>query len=95
MRRDNQEEDGNEKENEEEGETISLGEDEGADVDIGKGERAPSREEVEKHMVNHIPFRSWCSHCQGQGSRELSQEKERGGRTIERTSGVCGLHVHA
>ena len=23
----------------------------------------PSRDEVEKHMVTHIPFRSWCDHC--------------------------------
>ena len=30
---------------------------------IGKAEKAPSKEEVAMHMVNHIPFRSWCSHC--------------------------------
>ena len=23
----------------------------------------PSKDEVEKHMVTHIPFRSWCDHC--------------------------------
>ena len=23
----------------------------------------PSKDEVEKHMVTHIPLRSWCDHC--------------------------------
>ena len=23
----------------------------------------PSTREVEEHMVTHMPFRSWCSHC--------------------------------
>ena len=23
----------------------------------------PSQEEVNKHMLTHIPFRSWCPHC--------------------------------
>ena len=23
----------------------------------------PSAEEVEKHMVTHLPFRDWCPHC--------------------------------
>ena len=42
---------------------VSVEEEEGAMVQIGKTERAPSKEEVAMHMVNHIPFRSWCSHC--------------------------------
>ncbi len=24
---------------------------------------SPSREEFERHMVTHVPFRSWCVHC--------------------------------
>ena len=23
----------------------------------------PSQEEVDKHMVTHLPFRDWCPHC--------------------------------
>ena len=36
---------------------------EGIKVTMGKAEKAPSKEEVAMHMVNHIPFRSWCNHC--------------------------------
>ena len=25
--------------------------------------KQPSAEEVEKHMVTHLPFRDWCPHC--------------------------------
>ena len=50
-------------------ETISLEEEEGVKVRIGKMERAPTKEEVMAHMVNHIPFRSWCAHCvKGKGN---------------------------
>ena len=24
---------------------------------------APTAQEVKQHMVNHLPFRSWCRHC--------------------------------
>ena len=40
-----------------------MEEEEGIKVKVGKLEMAPTREEVAMHMVNHIPFRSWCSHC--------------------------------
>ena len=23
----------------------------------------PSKEDVEEHMINHIPFMPWCPHC--------------------------------
>ena len=26
-------------------------------------ESRPGQEEVDDHNVNHIPFRSWCTHC--------------------------------
>ena len=26
-------------------------------------ESRPRQEEVDEHNVNHIPFRSWCTHC--------------------------------
>ena len=48
-------------------EAISLEEEEeeeeGVKASIGKGEGMPTKQEVAAHMVNHIPFRSWRSHC--------------------------------
>ena len=23
----------------------------------------PSKDEVDEHMVSHLPFRAWCAHC--------------------------------
>ena len=60
---DNQRERGAVEKDEEKDEAISVEEEEGAMVKIAKAERAPSKEEVAMHMVNHIPFRSWCRHC--------------------------------
>ena len=53
--------------------------DEGEDVELTVGEDdqseegasargvavpvKPSQKEVNKHMLTHIPFRSWCPHC--------------------------------
>ena len=28
-----------------------------------KAPSKPSKEEVDEHMVTHLPFRSWCPHC--------------------------------
>ena len=44
----------------------------------------PSQEEIDQHMTNHVPFRSWCPHCvagQAQPSqhRRRSQEEEENG----------------
>ena len=60
---DTQEKDNLDEEKEDNEEAISVGEEEGIEVKVGKMERAPSKEEVAMHIVNHIPFRSWCSHC--------------------------------
>ena len=35
----------------------------------------PSAEEVEKHMVTHLPFRDWCPHCVRGKSGSKPQEK--------------------
>jgi len=49
---------------EEKDEAVSEGEgEEGIKAAIGESEKLLSKEEVSMHMVNHIPFRSWCSHC--------------------------------
>ena len=42
----------------------------------------PSQEEIDQHMTNHIPFRSWCPHCvagQAQPSQHRSQSQEKEG----------------
>ena len=32
---------------------------------------APTNEEIERHMLTHVPFRSWCPHCvAGQSGRK-------------------------
>ena len=31
--------------------------------------RKPSKQEVEAHIVDHYPFRSWCCHCVMAASR--------------------------
>ena len=36
---------------------------EGVKPMVKKDINLPSKEEVRKHMVNHIPVRSWCEHC--------------------------------
>ena len=28
-----------------------------------KEEEQPSEQEVKEHMINHMPFRSWCPFC--------------------------------
>lgn len=29
-----------------------------------KVEYQPSNEEMDEHMLTHIPFKSWCQHCE-------------------------------
>ena len=36
--------------------------DEGRLAKVTRGEYAPTKEEVERHMATHVPFRSWCRH---------------------------------
>ena len=68
------------------------GEDEG-DVEVGDGaqdqERGeaktrkdpglPSAEEIKRHNVTHLPYRSWCAHCvrgRGVGHPHLSKKTQ-------------------
>ena len=30
---------------------------------VNRDPRRPSKEEVEFHMMTHVPYRSWCAHC--------------------------------
>ena len=43
----------------------------------GRREHKPSAEEVEKHMMTHLPFRSWCPMCV-QGKSETNPHCARG-----------------
>ena len=46
-------------------------------------DKRPSKEEVERHNVTHLPYRSWCRHCvRGKAKRRAHRKrmrKERGG----------------
>ena len=64
-------------------ERVELEEDEEDEVQVG-GERVaqkmidpklPSKEEVEKHMVTHLPFRNWCRDCVRGRGIEMSHKK--------------------
>ena len=38
----------------------------------------PSQEEVDQHMLTHLPFRSWCPHCvRGKAKRRAHRKKSR------------------
>ena len=37
--------------------------DEGQEANVPKYGFRPTPEEVEKHNMTHIPFRSWCAYC--------------------------------
>jgi hypothetical protein len=40
-----------------------MEEEEGQEAKGKSSPANPSKEEVEKHMLTHVPFRSWCKHC--------------------------------
>ena len=47
-------------------EELTIEGDEEAEGQAAKVIRAPirpSQQEVDEHMLTHIPFRSWCPHC--------------------------------
>ena len=41
----------------------AFGEGEVQNAKVIKVAQMPTQEEVEQHMVTHLPFRSWCVHC--------------------------------
>ena len=44
---------------------------------LRKGPRTPSRQELEEHMVTHLPFRDWCVHClNGRGRNDPPLERQ-------------------
>ena len=41
--------------------------------------KQPSAEEVENHMVTHLPFRDWCPHCvRGKSGSKPHKRQPRG-----------------
>ena len=38
-------------------------EEEGVEPMVKRMEQRPSQEDVDQHMLTHIPYRSWCDHC--------------------------------
>ena len=56
-------------------------EEEGEEAQRAKGTRAPtkpSKEEVDDHMLTHLPFRSWCPHCVRGKSKGKPHRKGKG-----------------
>ena len=44
---------------------------EGMRARVVRAGHAPTDREVEEHVVNHLPFRSWCRHCVKGKARSL------------------------
>ena len=43
----------------------------------------PSQEEVDEHMITHLPFRSWCPHCiRGKSKGKPHKKPNQGNREI-------------
>ena len=54
-------------------------EEEGREPMVKKMEQRPSQEEVDQHMLTHIPYRSWCDHC-GRGRAVNDHHKKSSGQ---------------
>ena len=56
----------------------------------------PSQEEVDAHMLTHLPFRSWCP-VPTLRAREIKGEsaQETGGNRKRNAHSIAGLHVRA
>ena len=52
-----------EEEMEEDRDELEGPSEEGEKVSAIKTPEGPSQKEIEEHMANHIPFRSWCPFC--------------------------------
>ena len=78
---------GREEHEAEEEETIGDGEEgETEEARKPKATRVPARpsqEEVDEHMITHLPFRSWCPHCiRGKSKGKPHRKSDRGNREI-------------
>ena len=46
----------------------------------------PTREEVNEHMISHLPFRTWCAHCVKGKSKSKAHQRKGKERTIPTVS---------
>ena len=50
--------------------------------------KLPSKEEVERHYLTHLPFRNWCQYCiQGKGKTAPHFQQE------QRSDGLMEVHL--
>ena len=62
-------------------------EEEGLIPKIKKVVVKPTQEEVERHMVTHIPFREWCPHCvMGKSKTDPHLKRSRDERIVPKLS---------
>ena len=64
-------------------------------VVVAKNPELPSQEEIDRHNVTHMPYRSWCRHCiMGRGRsaphKKLDAEKQHVIPTVSHDYGFIG-----
>ena len=43
-----------------------------------RGPAEPTKEEIEEHMISHMPYRSWCPHCvRGRGRNLAHRQRDK------------------
>ena len=89
MGSDERSEDEESKERVEEDATQEEEREEGEEVQIPKTVKPPikpTKEEVNEHMISHLPFRTWCAHCVKGKSKSKAHRRRSGERTIPTVS---------
>ena len=52
--------------------------------------RVPTREEYERHVLTHIPFRNWCRHCVSSRKPNIAHKNRR--RCAERSTPLLAIN---
>ena len=72
-----------EREEDDAGEGIEGEPEEAQKAETTKVPSKPSKEEVDEHMITHLPFRSWCPHCvRGKSKGKPHKKSAQGNREI-------------
>ena len=66
---------------------------EAAAVEQESTPRRPPQEEVDRHMLTHLPYRSWCPHCVRGKSRGKHHSGSTGSKQIP-TIAVDYMYMH-
>ena len=62
-------------------------EEDAPDLKHAKDVGSPSAEQVERHRVTHLPYRSWCNHCNEGRGREAGHSRQNNeGRRVSTVS---------